>query len=117
MEKIDFDLNGKVGLITGAGVGIEKAIALCLARYGTRIGIHYRSSQKEAEQVLNEIKNIGSDGILIQADLVNEKQANSIVDSIVSKLRRFDILVNNTGSLVKRSKIEECPLNCGKKCL
>ncbi|HRS06814.1 MAG TPA: glucose 1-dehydrogenase [Candidatus Ratteibacteria bacterium] len=114
MKKVDFNLNGRVALITGAGTGIGRAIAICLAQYGARICVHYHSSQKQAEQTLNEIKNTGSDGILIQADIANEKQADSIVDPVISKFGRLDILVNNAGSPIRRSKIEECSVELWK---
>lgn len=114
IHNITFSLEGKVALITGAGTGIGRAIALCLARYGAKIGVHYRSSKKEAEQTIDEIKSIGSDGILLQADLVDQQQANFIVDSTITKFGRLDILVNNAGSPVRRSKIEECDLNLWK---
>ncbi|MCM8815841.1 MAG: glucose 1-dehydrogenase [Candidatus Omnitrophica bacterium] len=112
--KMDFDLSGKVALVTGSGTGIGKAIALCLARNGAAVGIHYRTSQKEAEQVLEEVKKTGSDGILVQADLTDEKQANLTVDRVVSEFGRLDILVNNAGSPVKRSRIEDCPVELWK---
>lgn len=113
-EKMNFNLKGRVALITGAGTGIGKAIALCLASYGAKIGIHYRSSKDEAIETLEQIKKLGSDGILIQADLVDEKQANLTVDTVVDKFGRLDILVNNAGSPVKRSRIEDCPLELWK---
>ncbi len=114
MSGVDFTLKGKVALITGGGTGIGKSIVLTLARYGAKIGIHYNTSKTEAEKTLEEIKRLGSDGILIQANLVNEDQANKIVDFTVSEFGRLDILVNNAGSPVKRTKIEECPLELWK---
>ncbi|MCM8759841.1 MAG: SDR family NAD(P)-dependent oxidoreductase, partial [Candidatus Omnitrophica bacterium] len=113
-QRFDFSLNGRVALITGAGTGIGRAIAICLAGYGAKIGVHYKSSKSEAEKTLEEIKKIGSDGILIQADLIEEKQANTTVDNVVSTFGRLDILVNNAGSPVQRSKIEDCPLKLWK---
>jgi len=109
-----FNLSGKVALVTGGGTGIGKAIAIALARYGAKIGIHYHSSKSDAEQTLVEIEMLGSKGILLQADLTVEDQANSIVDKLVSEFGRLDILVNNAGSPVKRSKIEECPVELWK---
>ncbi|MCX7706241.1 MAG: SDR family oxidoreductase, partial [bacterium] len=96
------------------GTGIGKAIAICLAAYGAKIGVHYKSSKLEAEQTLEEIKKLGSDGILIQADLADEKQANITVDTVVSAFGRIDILVNNAGSPIQRSRIEDCPVELWK---
>ncbi|HOJ31112.1 MAG TPA: SDR family NAD(P)-dependent oxidoreductase [bacterium] len=110
MKNDTFNLAGKVALITGSGTGIGKAIAIKLAEHGAYIGVHYHSSEKEALQTLETIKKMGVKTILLQADLTDEQQANNTVDKVVSKFGKLDILVNNAGTPVKRSKIEQCPL-------
>ncbi len=56
VETSIFSLKDKVALITGAGTGIGRTMAICLASYGAKIGIHYRSSESEARKTLEEIK-------------------------------------------------------------
>jgi len=106
-----FDLTGRVALITGAGVGIGRASAVALAGAGAFIGIHYNSSEGPAQEVLQLIRDNGSDGVLLQANLTDEAQANAIVDQLVEKTGRLDILFNNAGTLIERAKIEECSLD------
>jgi len=111
------NLEGKVALISGAGAGIGKAIALALGQAGAFIGIHYHSSKKGAEKTLELLKQQNGDGMLLEADLTCEEEANEIVDKLIAEKGRLDILVNNSGGLVKRAKIEECSLDVWKKSL
>lgn len=111
------DLTGKVALVTGAGAGIGKAVALALGRAGAFIGIHYHSSKAGAEGTLQELRAHKADGLLLPADLTREEEANRVVDTLVAHNHRLDILVNNSGGLVKRAKIEECPLEVWQRSL
>ena len=103
-------LSGKVALVTGAAVGIGLATALKLAQVGAYIGLHYRSSEAEAHEALAAIRTAGADGVLLQADLAVEDQANATVDELFKTAGRLDIVVNNAGALVSRSSIEDCSL-------
>jgi 3-oxoacyl-[acyl-carrier protein] reductase len=111
------NLAGKVALVTGAGVGIGRAVALALGRAGAFIGIHYHSSKAGAESTLQELKAEQGNGMLLPADLTREDEANSVVDKLIANSGRLDILVNNSGGLVKRAKIEECSLEVWQKTL
>jgi 3-oxoacyl-[acyl-carrier protein] reductase len=104
------NLAGRAALVTGAGVGIGRAIADALARAGAFVGIHYRSSQTEAEATLAAITAQGGQGMLLPGDLTNLPQVSAIVDDFVARAGRLDILVNNAGSPVQRARIEDCPL-------
>jgi 3-oxoacyl-[acyl-carrier protein] reductase len=117
LKKQAFSLEGKVALISGAGSGIGKAIALALGQAGAFVGIHYHSSKKGAEETLELLKEQNADGMLMEADLTCEEEANEIVDKLIGQKGRLDILVNNSGGLVKRAKIEECPLDVWKRSL
>ncbi|GAB6140746.1 3-oxoacyl-ACP reductase FabG [Methylosoma difficile] len=111
------DLTGKVALISGAAVGIGRATALALGKAGATIGLHYYSSQNAAETLLAELTGLGIKAILLQADLSNEAQAQAIVENLVASAGRLDIVVNNSGGLVKRAKIEDCTLENWNKSL
>src|SRR5262249_20856781 len=106
-----FDLSGRVALVTGAGVGIGRAIALALGGAGAFVGVHYHSSQREAEETLEILRQRGANGVLLPADLTKEEEAAAVVDRLVTQTGRLDILVNNAGSPLRFTKIEECPLD------
>lgn len=108
-------LAGKAALITGAGVGIGRAVALQLGRAGAFVGLHYCTSKEGAEAALGELREEGHDGFVFCADLTNEEEANALVDKFTEKAGRLDILVNNSGTLVQRAKIEECSLEIWRK--
>ncbi|MFO0879272.1 MAG: SDR family NAD(P)-dependent oxidoreductase [Gemmataceae bacterium] len=104
-----YDLHGRVALVTGAGVGIGRAAALALGRAGARVVVHYHASAQEAADTLAALQAQGSSGIVHQADLTDEHAASSTVDRVVAECGRLDILVNNTGSPLERTAVEECP--------
>jgi 3-oxoacyl-[acyl-carrier protein] reductase len=112
-----FNLQGQVALVTGAGVGIGRAVALALAEAGAFVGIHYNRSEDEARKVLQEVRDRESDGLLLQADLSREDEANAVVDRLVAQTSRLDILVNNAGALVQRARLEECSLEVWQRTL
>lgn len=108
-------LQGRVALVSGAGVGIGRASALALAAAGAAVGVHYHASQAEAEATLATIEAAGGRGLLLKADLSNEEQATSVVDRVAAKFGRLDIVVNNAGSPLERSSIENCSTELWRK--
>jgi 3-oxoacyl-[acyl-carrier protein] reductase len=95
----------KVALVTGAGVGIGRACAVALAAAGASVAIHYNTSAAAANEALAAI----GDGLLVQADLSDEAQANAVVDAVLARFGRLDIVVNNAGSPLERSALADCP--------
>ena len=106
-----YDLSGKAALVTGAGVGIGRAVADTLSRAGARIGIHYRRSEEGARDLLARVEERGGEGTLLQADLTDEDAAGRIVDDFVEEAGRLDVLVNNAGSPIERASVEEYSLD------
>ncbi len=90
-------LKGKIAVITGAGRGIGKAIALQFAQYGSKVVVNYRSSIAQVEELLSIIKNNGGEAIAIQADISREEDAKRLVEETVKHFGRLDVLVNNAG--------------------
>ncbi len=111
------ELDKRVALVTGTGVGIGKAIALRLAEAGAFVGVHFNSSENEAESTLEEVRNGGGEGMLLRADLANAGAAAGIVDKLVAKTQQLDILVNNAGDPLERVKLEDCSLEIWEKSL
>src|SRR2546422_897899 len=103
-----FDLSGRVALVTGGGVGIGRACALALAGAGATVGIHYHASEKEAQATLEQVRHLDGQGVLLPADLTLEDQARGMVDRLIQDAGRLDILVNNTGSPLQMTRIEDC---------
>ncbi len=89
-------LKDKVVLITGSSRGIGKATALLFAKKGAKIIVNYSKSEKEANDVLNEIGKI-SESIAIKCDVSKEPQVKKMFEKIIEKFGKFDILVNNVG--------------------
>ncbi len=118
MNSIDrFRLDGKVAIVTGAAVGLGREIALALADAGAFVGIHFHRSEREAADVLAEVRRRGKEGMTLQADLTREDDCNALVDRVVAQTKRLDILVNNAGALVASKHIEDCPLDVWEKTL
>jgi len=111
------NLTGKVAFISGAAVGIGRSVALALGQAGAVIGINYYSSKEAAESLLEELTAQSIKAILLPADLTSETEANTVIDKLVAETGRLDILVNNSGGLVKRAKIEDCTLENWNKSL
>lgn len=110
-------LNGRVALVTGAGVGIGRAVAERLAQAGATIGVHCHRSRTEAEDLVASLRRSGGEAVLLPGDLSQPEAARSIVDDLVSQTGRLDILFNNAGSPVRRSRLEDCPLELWQEVL
>ena len=91
------ELKGKTALVTGAAKGIGKAAAIKLAEMGANVAINYYSSQKEANNTVNHLKDFGVESISYQADVGNLDQVTKMVEDITDQLGQIDILVNNAG--------------------
>ena len=94
-------LLNKVALITGASRGIGREIALAFAREGADIGINYLKSAQAAEKLAEEIKQIGRQAFIIQADVSQVEPVRTMIDTMIEHFGRIDILVNNAGVLTQ----------------
>jgi len=90
-------LSGKVALVTGAAVGIGRAIAVAYGREGAKVVVNYSKSRQEAEETAKLVKQAGGEPLLIQADVAQDRQVRAMVAEILERFGRIDILVNNAG--------------------
>ncbi|QDU95510.1 SDR family NAD(P)-dependent oxidoreductase [Lignipirellula cremea] len=111
------ELAGRAALVTGAGVGIGRAIAVSLAEAGASIGVHCHRSVDAAGALVEELRSQGRQAWVLQADLAQPEQAASLVQELVALTGRLDILVNNAGSPIARSRLEDCPLDLWRQVL
>ena len=90
-------LTGKVALVTGAGRGIGKEIALTLAQNGATVIVNYNGSKESAESVVNEITANGGNAEAVQCNVSDFTASEALVKEILAKYKKVDILVNNAG--------------------
>lgn len=95
----EFDLTGKVAIVTGGGRGIGKGIALALAEAGARVTIAGRTESKLLETE-SEIQAVGSSALSVVANVTCDEDIASLVDRTVETFGGIDILVNNAGVAV-----------------
>ncbi len=90
------NLENKVAVVTGAGRGIGKSIALALAKEGANVAVAART-EKEIDEVSRQIKAMGRKSIPIRADVSSEADVRLLMSETVEELGTIDILINNAG--------------------
>jgi 3-oxoacyl-[acyl-carrier protein] reductase len=95
----------RVALITGAGRGIGRGIAVALAAHGWQIGINYRSDHDSAVETLTAVEGAGSKGILIQADVACLEDHTRLVATVLDAFGLIDVLINNAG-MAPRQRVD-----------
>lgn len=101
------DMKGKIVLVTGASSGIGRATAELMASRGAMIVVNYNTNKQGADETLQNIKNNGGEGVVIQADVTKKDQVDAMVDNILRLYGAIHVLVNNAGSGVKPSSFME----------
>lgn len=89
-------LKGKKALITGAGKGIGKALALALAQEGVSVALLARTTT-DLEKVAEEVAAFGVEAFVVQADVASLSSVNSAAEKVLSSFGTIDILINNAG--------------------
>ncbi len=99
-------LEGKVAIITGAGQGIGRGIALAFAKEGAKVAIVERDD-KTCNEVTEEIRRIGGEALSMVCDVGDQELVETMVKEVASKYNSIDILVNNAQRYVPHRLIED----------
>jgi NAD(P)-dependent dehydrogenase (short-subunit alcohol dehydrogenase family) len=102
-----FDVTGRKALLTGAGRGIGRVLALALAEAGCDMSILVRNT-KDAEAMVEEIRRLGRNCIAVQADVRKKEQVDRAFADTAEQFGRLDICVNNAGISIQKPA-EEMP--------
>ena len=89
-------LEGQVAVITGAGRGIGRAIALAYAREGAQLALAARS-ESELEQTVASVSELGAEAIAVPTDITSQGHTEWLAQAVVERFGRIDVLVNNAG--------------------
>lgn len=90
-------LVGKTTIVTGGAKGIGRGIAEAFANEGADVAIADIATNDQASPVLEEIKKVGRRGLFVRTDVSDERQVQSMVETVHSAFGHIDILVNNAG--------------------
>jgi len=104
----EFDLSGKVALVTGGGRGLGEHIALALAEAGADVALAGRNLPN-LRRVANRVQEMGRKALAVKADVRREREVSRMVERVQRRFGRIDILVNNAG-IIHRGPSLEVPL-------
>ena len=90
-------ISGSTVLITGATGGLGKGIALRFANAGANVVLHHRSSAQIAEEFAEQLREFGTQTLIVSGDIRDEDVCQEMVAKAVSKFGRLDALINNAG--------------------
>ncbi len=94
-----FSLRDKVALVTGAGKGLGKSMALALSESGAHVAVVSRT-RPDLEATVHEIRENGVQSIPIVADVTRPEEVDMVVEKVLKELKTIDILVNNVGTFL-----------------
>lgn len=100
------DLRNKVVLVTGAGRRVGRTIAGSFAARGAINAIHYRSSQREAQEVVDEIQSRGGSARSFHANLEKVSEIEAMVSEVIATLGGIDVLVNSASVFTRKPLAE-----------
>lgn len=100
-------LENKVAIITGGDSGIGKAVAIHFAREGADVAIVYRVHDEDAEETKKMIEEKGKKPLLIKKDITTEEACKQVIEEVVQKFGKLNILVNNVAVQYPEKNIED----------
>ena len=103
------DFTDQVVLVTGASSGIGAAAAVGFAEAGATVAVHYHANETGVRHTQSAVITAGGQASVHQADLADPESAGALIDEVLAKHGRIDVLVNNAGDLVRRSSVVDVP--------
>jgi short-subunit dehydrogenase involved in D-alanine esterification of teichoic acids len=90
-------LKGKIALITGGDSGIGRAVAIAFAKEGADMAIAYLNEDKDAAQAKSLVEKHGARAIAVAGDIGDKNYCQALIDKVIGKFGKLDILINNAG--------------------
>jgi 3-oxoacyl-[acyl-carrier protein] reductase len=104
---MEAELEHTVALVTGASGGIGRATAVELARRGADVAVHYLRNEAGARDTVAAIGGGGRAAQAFRADVSRREDVLALVEAVLERFSRIDVLVNNAGDLVERQPLRE----------
>jgi len=101
------DFRDQVVLVTGASSGIGAAAAVGFAEAGATVALHYHRNEDGVRHTSHAVSTAGGTASMHQADLAVADSAATLIDEVLARHGRIDVLVNNAGDLVKRAPVTD----------
>jgi 3-oxoacyl-[acyl-carrier protein] reductase len=96
------NLEDQTCVVTGSSRGIGRGIATDLGEHGANVVVNYRSSEREARDVVEEIRDEGGTAIAAQADVSKADEVRAMYDRVTDEFGNVDVLVNNAGITIDK---------------
>lgn len=102
------DLAGRIVLVTGASIGIGRAVALQFAAAGCRLALTYFEHRAEAAEVAERCRGLGSpDVIVVSLQQADDDSIRTLLETVIDRFGGIDILINNAGVVVWKPFLEQ----------
>jgi 3-oxoacyl-[acyl-carrier protein] reductase len=106
------EFNDKIALVTGGASGIGRGVVEAFAAEGAKVAFSYLSSEEDARTIARDLS-----ALAIRSDLTDPDAARALVAEVKQKLGPVEILVVNTGGLIRRSSVLDCSLELWNECM